>query len=70
MIEEKDYLLGYIFDGKFYQSLDELAGRTMSEDTKPIKVYNPAYVEALVMVHQSYKDKQQAIMQLILSDNN
>jgi hypothetical protein len=69
MIEEKDYLLGYIFDGKFYQSLDELAGRTMSEDNKPVKVYNPAYVEALVVVHQSYKHKHNAIMKILMADN-
>jgi hypothetical protein len=30
---------GYIFEGEFYQHLDSLEGRTMSEDNKPVAVY-------------------------------
>lgn len=31
--------LGYIFNGRFYQNLDDFRGRTMTEDNKPMVVY-------------------------------
>jgi|GEM_PF-3159672 len=30
---------GYIFNGSFYKTLDELRGRTFSEGNEPIPVY-------------------------------
>jgi hypothetical protein len=36
---EEYKLIGYLFNGKFYNSLDDLRGRTMTEDNKPKELY-------------------------------
>jgi hypothetical protein len=58
----QEEIIGYLFDGRFYKMLDELAGRTMSEYIRPTPVYNPSYVEALI-------NKHEAIMKILMADN-
>lgn len=58
----QEEIIGYLFDGKFYKTLDELSGRTMSENSRPLPVYNPFYVEALI-------NKHDAIMKIMMADN-
>jgi hypothetical protein len=39
---------GYIFNGKFYKTLEELRGRTMSDSNKPIPVYTEDVIEKAI----------------------
>lgn len=39
MCHDKYTLVGYLFNGRFYKSLDELKGRTFSDDSKPIELF-------------------------------
>lgn len=39
LTQEVVKLFGYVFENKFYKSLDELSGRTFHEGNKPIAVY-------------------------------
>lgn len=32
--------IGYLFNGKYYKSLDDLRGKTMSEDHEPIPLHS------------------------------
>ena len=32
-------IAGYLFNGRFYKTLDDLRGKTMNEENKPIPVY-------------------------------
>ncbi|MFT5450561.1 MAG: hypothetical protein ACI9N9_000038 [Enterobacterales bacterium] len=39
MITTKYELYGYYFNGRFYKSLEDLRGKTMSQDNQPKPLY-------------------------------
>ena len=39
-------IAGYLFNGRFYKSLDDLRGRTMSDDNQPQRLYTEKEVDA------------------------
>lgn len=48
-------LYGYLHEGKFYQSLDELMGRTFSQDNQPIPLYDKGWTdEDMKMVYNEF----------------
>lgn len=51
---------GYIFNNRFYESLDDLSGQTMHEGNKPVAVYTSptATVDELMSDEQILKEKE------------
>ena len=41
--------IGYLFNGRFYKSIDELRGRTMSEDNKPQPLFTESQCKEKVL---------------------
>ena len=40
--------IGYLFNGRFYKTIDELIGRTMSEDNQPQPLFTESQTQAKV----------------------
>ena len=38
--------IGYLFNGRFYKTLDDMRGKTMSEDNQPLPLYSEDQLKA------------------------
>lgn len=65
-IEKENYIIGYVFKGKFFKSDDDMRGMTMSEDNKPTPVYNPEFVDGICMACETFSQRQRDCIRVVM----
>lgn len=69
-MEKEDYIIGWVFKGKFFKTEDDMRGMTINSDNKPIPVYNPSYVEGVAMAIKTLQQRQndcvKSVMQILM----
>jgi hypothetical protein len=66
-LDPTEYIIGWIFKGKYFKHEDDMRGMTINSDTgKPKPVYAPEYVEAMAMIYKKKSDRLLDIQRLLL----
>ncbi len=65
-LEPNQYIIGWLFKGKYFKDEDAMRGMTMSEGNTPKPIYAPEYVEALAKLYKLKSERLIAFQQLCL----
>ena len=65
-LEPTEYIIGYLFKGKYFKHEDDMRGMTMGEGNTPKPIYAPEYVEAMALIYKQKSDRLLKIQELLL----
>ena len=65
-MNKEQYIIGYIFEDKFFKTAKELADSTDKTGIEPIIVYNPNYIEGVCLAIKTLQERQSNCIKAVI----
>lgn len=69
-MEKEKFIIGYIFEDRYFKTIKELTDSTDKTGIEPIIVYNPDYVEGVCMAIRTLQKRQQDCLTAVINTLN